>query len=183
MKLEGTFGDNVDENRIYNNSRNARALYRDVTGDGVKDIIIKSDNYGDYSSYDNQILNSCYVIDGKSAKTTEINMADYFKYFKDNLDVEYDKNEPNVKLKVTPKEGESAEHVVGTSEALEDVLTGIYPYVYVEDNDIRVGFWIDYICKDPNVENGINHGYVDMVVYKKLQFNAENGQFELTGEF
>lgn len=183
LKLEGTFGDNVDENRIYNNSRNARALYRDVTGDGVKDIIIKSDNYGDYSSYDNQILNSCYIIDGKSAKTTEINMADYFKYFKDNLDIEYDKNEPNIKLKVTPKEGESAEHVVGTSEALEDVLTGIYPYVYVEDNDIRVGFWIDYICKDPNVENGINHGYVDMVVYKKLQFNAENGQFELTGEF
>lgn len=63
------------------------------------------------------------------------------------------------------------------------MFTGIYPYVYLEDNDIRVGFWIDYICKDPNVENGINHGYVDMVVYKKLQFNAENGQFELTGEF
>lgn len=168
----------------YKESEAPRLLYRDVTGDGTKDLIIRINSYYGAPGYDNKC--SCYILDGASYKPVQISVDDYFTSFESNVDISYETSEDE-KLTVTAILKDTGETLTYVEEAESDVpvsavgLWSDYQYVYFEDGDVYAGFWVAVSRTDE--EKNIYDTEEKILIYNKLDYNIETGIFELSDSY
>ena len=168
---------------MYKGSRTPRLLYRDANGDGVKDVIVRTNSF--YSGMMEQTDNNCYcvIVDGKTNKAVELSAKDYFKKFDDVTSVTGKRvSDDNLEIRVSLSGGEEVIDNIEINENTEigDIrLNSENQYIYFGEDGPYVGFWVTAYAQYTDNYREL----ISLLVKNKLVYNSTDNSYELGDEF
>lgn len=165
-----------------------RTMYKDVTGDNVNDIVIRTNSIDQRGTggYSEGNICECVIVDGADHKVITIALDGYYNDFLDITDVALSVERDKATVITTLENGsESAETIdiqdVDATVVDNALLNDKYQYIYLGDDGVYVGFWVtaDYTVTYDNPDLCSFSNECCVLVKNRLEYNKDSGEFIL----
>ncbi len=171
------------DNDIWRMHNAPNIMYQDVTGDGVRDLIFRTNSYYPEMGGNSNICR-CKIVDGSTHSVIEIRPGDFYQAYKEALDISYAYSEEDI-LMITGTVKETGDRAVyceeniypDSSEIKTVELMPDMQYIYFEGGNVYAGFYVGVSfsalpdAKAVTVSDTI-------LMCARLDYNKETGEFE-----